>query len=94
MPRTDHFKKNRLLSALPPAEWNRWSAALESVDMPLGEVLYEPGVTLKYVYFPVTSIVSLLYVMENGASAEIAMSVLMKPFGMEALASRVKGLLV
>ena len=40
--------------------------------MPLGEVLYEPGVTLKYVYFPITSIVSLLYVMENGASAEIA----------------------
>jgi CRP-like cAMP-binding protein len=72
MPRTDHFKKNRLLSALPPAEWNRWSAALEAVEMPLGEVLYEPGVTLKYVYFPVTSIVSLLYVMENGASAEIA----------------------
>jgi CRP-like cAMP-binding protein len=72
MPRTDHFKKNRLLSALPAAEWNRWSAALESVEMPLGEVLYEPGVTLKYVYFPITSIVSLLYVMENGASAEIA----------------------
>ncbi len=40
--------------------------------MPLGEVLYEPGVTLNYVYFPITSIVSLLYVMESGASAEIA----------------------
>jgi CRP-like cAMP-binding protein len=72
MPRTEHFKKNRLLSALPAAEWNRWSAALESIEMPLGEVLYEPGVALKYVYFPITSIVSLLYVMENGASAEIA----------------------
>ena len=72
MPQTDHFKKNRLLSALPAAEWNRWSAAIEPVEMPLGEVLYEPGVALKYVYFPITSIVSLLYVMENGASAEIA----------------------
>jgi CRP-like cAMP-binding protein len=72
MLRTDHFKKNRLLSALPAAEWKRWAAALEPVEMPLGEVLYEPGITLKYVYFPITSIVSLLYVMENGASAEIA----------------------
>jgi CRP-like cAMP-binding protein len=42
------------------------------VDMPLGQVLYESGATLSYVYFPLTSIVSLLYVMENGASAEIA----------------------
>ena len=40
--------------------------------MPLGKVLYEPGSTLSHVYFPTTSIVSLLYVMENGASAEIA----------------------
>jgi len=45
---------------------------LERVEMPLGEVLYEAGDTLKYMYFPLTSIVSLLYVMENGASAEIA----------------------
>ena len=45
---------------------------LERVDMPLGEVIYESGVALNYVYFPITAIVSLLYVMENGASAEIA----------------------
>src|SRR5450432_288636 len=67
-----HFQQNRLLASLPQAEWDRWSAALEPVQMPLGEVLYEPGVALHYVYFPITSIVSLLYVMENGASAEIA----------------------
>jgi len=66
------FKKNQLLASLPDNEWQRWSAALEPVQMPLGEVLYEPGVALNYVYFPITSIVSLLYVMQNGASAEIA----------------------
>jgi CRP-like cAMP-binding protein len=67
----DH-KKNRLLAALPEAEWHRWLPKLELVEMPLGEVLYESGVTLSHVYFPTTAIVSLLYVMENGASAEIA----------------------
>ncbi len=65
-------KKNHLLAALPRAEWKRWLPQLEVVDMPLGQVLYESGGTLTHVYFPVTSIVSLLYVMENGASAEIA----------------------
>jgi CRP-like cAMP-binding protein len=50
----------------------RIAAHLELVPLKLGEVLYEPGVTMKYVYFPTTSIVSLLYVMENGSSAEIA----------------------
>ena len=66
-PRTNH-----LLAALPNAEWHRWSPQLEEVDMPLGQVLYESGSTMTHVYFPTTSIVSLLYVMENGASAEIA----------------------
>ena len=65
-------RKNHLLAALPDADWQRWLPQIEEVDMPLGEVLYESGSTLKHVYFPVTSIVSLLYVMENGASAEIA----------------------
>jgi hypothetical protein len=50
----------------------RWTPQLEHVEMPLGQVLYESGTTLSHVYFPTTSIVSLLYVMENGASAEIA----------------------
>ena len=72
MPPITQFKKNLLLASLPTTEWKRWSASLEPVEMPLGQVLYEPGVALNYVYFPLTSIVSLLYVMENGASAEIA----------------------
>jgi CRP-like cAMP-binding protein len=65
-------KKNQLLAALPNAEWQRWLPQLEFVEMPLGQVLYESGGTLSHVYFPATAIVSLLYVMENGASAEIA----------------------
>jgi CRP-like cAMP-binding protein len=65
-------KINQLLAALPNAEWERWLPQLELVDMPLGQVLYESGGLLSHVYFPVNSIVSLLYVMENGASAEIA----------------------
>ena len=65
-------KANQLLAALPDAEWKRWQPQLEATDLPLGEVLYESGVTLSHVYFPTTAIVSLLYVMENGAAAEIA----------------------
>ena len=65
-------RKNHLLAALPGDEWARWLPALEPVDMPLGEVLYESGMPMTHVYFPTTSIVSLLYVMEDGASAEIA----------------------
>jgi CRP-like cAMP-binding protein len=65
-------RNNFLLAALPEPEWQRWRVLLEKVDMPLGQVLYESGATLTHIYFPTTSIVSLLYVMENGASAEIA----------------------
>jgi CRP-like cAMP-binding protein len=65
-------KTNQLLAALPPADLQRWLPQLEPVQMPLGEVLYESGRALSHVYFPTSSIVSLLYVMENGASAEIA----------------------
>ncbi|MDB5880574.1 MAG: hypothetical protein JWP43_452 [Ramlibacter sp.] len=65
-------RRNQLLAALPPAEWERWAPLLEAVDMPLGRVLYESGLSLTHVYFPVDSIVSLLYVMEDGSSAEIA----------------------
>jgi hypothetical protein len=67
----DH-KRNQLLAALPPAEWSRWLPRLEPVEMPLGDVLYESGGEMSHVYFPINSIVSLLYVTENGASAEIA----------------------
>ena len=65
-------KKNRLLAAINGAEWQRWQPLLEPVELPLGHVLYESGKTLSHVYFPITAIVSLLYVLENGASAEIA----------------------
>jgi CRP-like cAMP-binding protein len=61
-----------LLAALPGPVWKQWLPQLEAVQMPLGEVLYESGATLSHVYFPTTAIVSLLYVMEDGASAEIA----------------------
>ena len=70
-PATDP-RDNRLLAALPDAEWERWRPQLELVEMPLGKVLYESGSTLTHVYFPTSSIVSLLYVLEDGASAEIA----------------------
>src|SRR5438445_6524475 len=64
--------QNHLLNALPTSDYERLASHLELIPMRLGEVLYEPGVQLRHVYFPTTSIVSLLYVMENGASAEIA----------------------
>jgi CRP-like cAMP-binding protein len=65
-------KANQLLGSLPPRILKRWQRSLEEVDLPLGNVLYEPGGVLSHVYFPTTAIVSLLYVMEDGASAEIA----------------------
>ena len=65
-------KENQLLAALPPVILKRWQKSLEDVELPLGEVLYEPGGVLSHVYFATTAIVSLLYVMEDGASAEIA----------------------
>jgi CRP-like cAMP-binding protein len=64
--------QNHLLAALPPSDYERLASHLELVPMRLGDVLYESGVQLRYVYFPTTSILSLLYVMEDGASAEIA----------------------
>jgi CRP-like cAMP-binding protein len=65
-------EKNLLLAALSPAELNRMKRHLEPVHMPLGDVVYESGRPLEHVYFPTSCIVSLLYVLENGASAEIA----------------------
>jgi CRP-like cAMP-binding protein len=65
-------RQNWLLAALGDAEWKRFAPHLQPVAMPLGEVLYDPGAKPSHVYFPSTAIVSLLYVMENGASAEIA----------------------
>jgi CRP-like cAMP-binding protein len=65
-------RQNRLLAAIPRAELVHWLPHLELVDMPLGKVLYESGRKLTHVYFPTTAIISLLYVMVDGASAEIA----------------------
>ena len=65
---------NHLLAALSWPDLVRWLPHLESVDMPLGQVICESGAVMHHVYFPTTAIVSLLYVMEDGASAEIAVS--------------------
>jgi CRP-like cAMP-binding protein len=66
-------QQNHLLAVLPKAEYERLLPHLELVPLRLGEVLYETGDLLKHVYFPTTSIVSLLYLMENGAPTEVAM---------------------
>jgi len=65
-------RANQLLSALPDPAYQQWAALLEELDMPLGQVLFESGGKPSHVYFPVTSIVSLLYGLENGPSAELA----------------------
>jgi CRP-like cAMP-binding protein len=65
-------RRNELLAALPDEIWLRWQVLLEPTELILGQVMYEPGATLSHVYFPTTAIVSLLYVMENGAPGEIA----------------------
>lgn len=72
MTQTIDPKTNHLLAALQEADWQSLQPYLEPVEMPLGQVLYESGRPMSHVYFPTTAIVSLLYVMENGASAEIA----------------------
>ena len=74
-PSTGHTsdpRQNQLLAVLPDAEWNRWQTGLERVDLEVGQVLSESGRTPSYVYFPTTAIVSLLYMTQDGGSAEIA----------------------
>ena len=65
-------KQNHLLGAIPEAEWERFAPHLTPVSLGLGDVIYESGTEQPYVYFPTDSIVSLLYVLEDGSSAEIA----------------------
>ena len=67
-------KQNHLLDALPAEDYARLLPDLELIAMPLGWAVYESGSQMGYVYFPTSSIVSLLYVMENGSSAEIAIT--------------------
>lgn len=70
----DNALKNHLLAALPDDEFARLKPDLEPVALALGEVIYESGEQLEYIYFPTTAIISLLYIMENGATAEIGMA--------------------
>lgn len=63
---------NRLLAALPEPEWSRWQPLLEPVDLPLGAVLSASGTRMSHVVFPTTALVSLLYTLEGGDTAEIA----------------------
>jgi CRP-like cAMP-binding protein len=72
MPSTPNPSQNHLLAALPTSEFDALAVHLEWVVMPLGKILYEPGEKLQHAYFPTTSIVSLHYVMESGATAETA----------------------
>ena len=65
-------QRNQLLAALSSEERARLQPHLQLIQMPLGKVIYEPGDVLRYVYFPIDSIVSLLYVLADGASAEIS----------------------
>ena len=72
MPHVHDPNQNHILAALLDAEFDRLSPHLEPVPMLLGDVLYESGGKLQYVYFPTTAIVSLQYVLENGGSSEMA----------------------
>jgi CRP-like cAMP-binding protein len=65
-------RQNHLLAALPTTDFERLQSHLKLIPLPLGEALYEPGIGMRYLYFPTNSIVSLLYVLADGASAEIA----------------------
>ena len=72
--RPNETAENRLLASLPADEYARLLPRLRQVSFSLGEVVYEFGGHLDYVYFPTTSIVSLLYTMENGTSAEMGLT--------------------
>lgn len=68
----DSPQQNHLLAALSAAEFARLAPSLELVSMPLGHTLYEPGERMHHAYFPTTCIVSMLYLLKSGASAEVA----------------------
>jgi len=72
MPGPHDPRQNHLLAALPAIDYARLRPDLDLVPMPLGDALYESGVQMRHVYFPTTAIVSLLYVLQDGASAEIS----------------------
>ncbi|AMO25655.1 Crp/Fnr family transcriptional regulator [Ramlibacter tataouinensis] len=68
----EEARSNRVLASLPEPVWQQWQALLEFVEVPSGTVLYEPGDVLHYVYFPANCVVSLMHVLADGASAQIA----------------------
>jgi CRP-like cAMP-binding protein len=72
--RPHEMSENRLLAALPVEEYERLRPHLEPVSFALGEVIYESGERLDYIYFPTTAIISLLYLMEDGSSAEMGLA--------------------
>jgi len=72
MPKSNEPKTNRLLAALPDTEFRTLLSQLELIKLPLGEVLYESGKPIRYVYFPTSAIISILYELKDGGSAEIA----------------------
>jgi CRP-like cAMP-binding protein len=69
----DDPRQNKLLAALPDAQWQRWQPLLERIELPRGKVLHDAGAPLQHLYFPTSAIVSLLSLLEDGSSAEIAM---------------------
>jgi len=69
---SEEARRNRLLASLPEAIWQEWQPSLEFVDVPLGTVLFEVSDPLHYVYFPSTCVISLMHVLADGASAQIA----------------------
>ncbi len=79
MPELLSPRQNRHLAALPDADYTRVASQLELVSLPLGQSIYESGDTIDHIYFPFNCIPSLLYVMKNGASAEIAVQVIKVP---------------
>lgn len=73
-PHADDSRLNHLIAALPVDEFERLKTNLTPVSLKLGEVIYESGEKLEYILFPTTAIISLLYIMENGSTAEIGMA--------------------
>lgn len=63
---------NHLLASMPDNEWSDWEPDMEPVDFYVNQVLYEPGKTPAYIYFPTTAIISLIYMTQNGGSSEVA----------------------
>ncbi len=71
---TRQITQNNILNLLPDATYSAWEPYFESVELPMGKVLYDPSSTLSHMYFPTSAIVSWVYMLENGATTEIAMT--------------------